>query len=230
MEISSGLIFTILILLVPIVISRLILESALKKLEADIKLKLLDAFSNQRKYSLIIVLPSLVVYILSLKYFPEQTWKIILGFGSVYLIFFILKNFLNYKKVKSLGAPIDYIKSFRMAVMIVFLGVLGFGIQIVYLYKSGNDDYNIRMEAWKHANEGDLKMIKHDYKGAIMDYSAAVNIDSLTSTYHTNLGSCWYYYGASYQAKKEWIKAISLGDTIAIRYLEDLLKREDSDR
>jgi tetratricopeptide (TPR) repeat protein len=220
MELYSSLILTLVIILGPIMISRLIMETATKKLDSEMKVKLLDAFSDQRKYALIVGLPLLIIYLLVLKFFPDYTWAIILGFGACYMLYYIWKSTRNYKKVKELGVPSDYLGKYKAAIIIVFLGFLGFGCQVAYQYGTRNDDYSQRLDAWQHANSGYLKMLRKDYKGAIEDYNAAISLDSTRSGYHTNLGTCWYYNGSVDLAQQEWLKAVMLGDTIAQRYLE----------
>jgi tetratricopeptide (TPR) repeat protein len=219
MENTSSLIFTLLIVLVPIMLSRLIMENALKKLDGEIKLKLLDAFSNQRKYTLFITLPSLIVYILTLNYFPAHTWTIIIGFGSIYMIYFVLKNFSNYKKVKKLGVPISYLKKFKMAIILIFLGFICLGIYLLVQFNSSKKVTDKDYEAAVIAYKAYEKSLKNDYWGAIKTYSDAIDLDSTVATYYLNRGTSYLYLGDTVNAAKDYKKAEQLGAVDANNYL-----------
>jgi tetratricopeptide (TPR) repeat protein len=219
MEISSGLILTILLLLGPVLISRLIMEDALKRLDSNMKVKLLDAFSRQRKMSLLITLPALVLYMLALKYFPGYTWKIILGFGFFYIIYFIWKSFRNYKKLQEFEAPDHYSKKYRLATIIVLAGFIGFGIQLLYMYTSVNDENDNAYKASVAAYKGYEESRKQDYYASVSAYSEAIILDSTVSNYYLNRGTSYFYLGEKLKARKDYEKAAALGDTLGEKYL-----------
>lgn len=219
MDITTSYIFLIIILLLPNVLSRLIMEKAFNKLDGEIKLKLLDSFSNQRKYSLIISLPCLVIYLLSLKYFSEYTWSIILGFGSVYLVYIVWKSSVNYKKINQIAVSSQYIRAFRVSTFITFFGLIILGIYLTIFFNASGKVIDKKYEASVIAYKAYEKSLKRDYFGAVRDYSQAIDLDNTVANYYLNRGTTYFYLGDKVNAAKDYKKAAELGEEIANDYL-----------
>jgi tetratricopeptide (TPR) repeat protein len=209
--VGIGLVF------VPMIISRFMMEKALSKLDGEMKLKLLDAFSRQRKFGMLIGLSVFLAYLFFLKFLPQYTNKIVLFFGISFVFYFIIRNVINYRIIKFLNVPPAYCKTFKLNIVIISCGFLSFGIQQFYLINSSDEDSTYK--AWVHAAKGYDDMVKKDYKNAIMEFCVAIQMDSTEASYYTNRGTSYYYYGAKDVAKKDWNKAAQLGDSMAANYL-----------
>lgn len=131
---SNGVIITFIILFVPILFSRFMMEKELKKLDAEMKVKLLDGFSNQRKYMGFVMLPIMLVYLFLLKMFPEYSLVCVGIFALLFIVYFIWSRRSNFRKIKELGAPEAYVNAFRNATIMVALGFLAVGVQIVLIF------------------------------------------------------------------------------------------------
>jgi len=130
---STPVIVTFLIVFIPVLISRYLHEQALKDLDPEMKLKLLDAFSNQRKYSGIVMLPLFIGYFLLLQFLPRYSIITISVFGVSFLIYFIASRIMNYRKLQKLGAPDDYLKVQRVSILMITTGFVLVGVQIFYV-------------------------------------------------------------------------------------------------
>jgi tetratricopeptide (TPR) repeat protein len=218
---TDSLLITIVLILTPLLISRFIMEKALAKLDGEMKLKLIDAFAKQRKYRLLIAVPVLIIYLLSLKYFSSYSKEIIIVFALLFILYFMIRSFRNYKTVQALSVPESYCKSFKLSSAISFLGLLSFGFYIFYLFNIPVDR-DLSYEAWENANKGYMAMTKHDYKEASADYSKAIELDSTESTYFVNRGTSYFNLGLKLSAKRDWEKATLLGDKTGAAYLKSL--------
>ena len=117
--------------LVPIVISRLIMEKALGRLEGETKLKLLDAFAKQRKYSLYFVLPVILVYLLTMVYFANYATPIAVSVLGAFIVYGIARNTYSYRKMKALEVPADYLRAFKRSAVLTSLGFIAL---LVYIF------------------------------------------------------------------------------------------------
>jgi len=133
---STSFIITFIIILLPVLISRFLLEKALKNLDPEMKVKLLDAFSNQRKYSGLIMLPLLVGYFLLLRFLPQYSLITITVFGISFIFYFVISRVLNYRKVVKLGLPEEYLKIQRLSILMIATGFVLVGIQIIFILNS----------------------------------------------------------------------------------------------
>jgi tetratricopeptide (TPR) repeat protein len=215
---SNDLILTIALLLIPLAISRLLMEKANAALDSETKIKLLDAFAKQRKYRLLIALPVLFLYLFSLKYFPENAASIITIAGILYGCYFVFQSLKNYRIVRSLSVSDAYLKTFKMASLIVFSGFVLLGVQICYLLYVKNEHSG--NAAWEMATKAGEEMKRSDYKTAIEDYTQAIEMDPEEATNYLNRGTCYYYSGLKAEAGEDWQQALEMGRKEA----EDWLK------
>lgn len=218
---SNDLIIMLSVLLIPVVISRLIMEKAMEKLEGEMKLKLLDAFSRQRKYRLYFIVPIILVYFLALKYFSEQAVIIVVTVAIIYMAYFLIRSVLNYKKLSFLAVPDSYRKAFLIASITVLVGFTGFGIQL-YRILNESDINNSKYEAYDFGMKGVDDMKRADYKNAIVDISKAIELDSTEVTNYLNRGTSYYYSGMMKEAKMDWLKAIAMGNKDAAEWLKKI--------
>lgn len=130
---STSLIITFIIVFLPILISRFLQEKALKNLDPDMKVKLLDAFSRQRKYSGLIMLPLLIGYFLLLQFLPEYSLITIAVFGVSFIFYFVISRLLNYRKMVRLGMPEEYLKIQRLSILMIATGFVLVGVQLFYI-------------------------------------------------------------------------------------------------
>ena len=106
-----------------------------------------------------------------------------------------------------------------MAIFIIFLGFLSFGIYVIVLFNSSEEVTDKRYEASVMAFKAYEKSLKHDYFGSIKDYSGAIDLDTTVASYYLNRGTSYYYLGDKINAAKDYKKAAQLGETIANSYL-----------
>lgn len=131
---SNEVILSFILIFVPIFISRYLMEKALKELDAEMKVKLLDAFSNQRKYNGFILLPVIIIYFVLLKTMPEYSMLVIGIFGLAFIVYYALSRILAYRKMVMLQVPENYLKKYKISTWLVALGFIMVGIQICYLF------------------------------------------------------------------------------------------------
>jgi hypothetical protein len=117
-------------------ISRFVSEKALKILDNEEKAKLLDSFSNFRKYSQIPVIVVFILYLIINYINPPFADIAFIFLISIFLIFMFLTHFLINKKLSSMNLPKAYIKKFNIARHIynsgfVILGVLLLTVMIL---------------------------------------------------------------------------------------------------
>ena len=115
-----------LFLFLTILISRILNERATKKLTQEKKAELIDLFSQNRIYGLIIIISILALYFLVIK---MNFFEVHLAFGiytGLIVLFLIVTTFLAFRKLRSNGFPIDYINSFLITTAIKFIGIVVF--------------------------------------------------------------------------------------------------------
>src|SRR5437870_5662358 len=115
--------FGFIALVVAVIISRVIMEKALKNLTPEEKSKLLDAFSGYRIYNYAAIMILMVLYFGALRYFPELISTVM----PVFLISFLLVtgtvSILTYRKLRGLGLPAAYIKHYLMSLGVQYVGI-----------------------------------------------------------------------------------------------------------
>ncbi|HWQ36022.1 MAG TPA: hypothetical protein VNQ79_24480 [Blastocatellia bacterium] len=115
--------FNFIFLIVAIVISRVIMERALRQLSADEKARLLDSFSGYRTWNLAAVLLLVVLYFAGMRYLPEWrlTWDLL--FLASFLTVMLAVSVFSYRKLKELNLPTGYIRSYLLSLGIQYVGV-----------------------------------------------------------------------------------------------------------
>jgi|GEM_PF-1794031 len=219
---SNELIISIALILLPILISRFILEKALAKLDGETKLRLLDGFSRQRKYRLFILVPCLFVYLLSLKFFPDHIFSIVIVAGIVIAIYFVIGSILNYRKIRTLGVPDSYSNTYKWATLVVAAGFTAFAVHLFLMVHNTDEEYNTRHAAWEMGMKGVEDMKKGDYKAAIADITTSIELDSTVVGSYMNRGSSYYNIGMMKEAEKDWKKAASMGDPEAVKWVKNI--------
>ncbi len=196
------------------------MEKALDKLDGETKLKLLDGFAKQRKYRLYFIAPVLFAYFLSLKFFAEQSMLIILIAGILFVGYFVARNIVNLRKIKAMAVPESYLRSFKIAIVINCLALVGYAIYAYTLFHSANQ-YDNQWAAYNYANKGVADMRGQNYQAGINDFTQAIQIDSTQdASYYVNRGTCFYYSGKMKEAKTDWTKAASMGNITGENYLK----------
>jgi hypothetical protein len=115
--------FNFVFLIVAIVISRVIMERALRQLSADEKARLLDSFSGYRTWNLAAVLLLALLYFAGMRYLPEWrlTWDLL--FLASFLTAILAVSVFSYRKLKDLNLPAGYIRSYLLSLGIQYVGV-----------------------------------------------------------------------------------------------------------
>ena len=115
--------FNLIILVVAIIISRIIMEKALRPLSPDQKARLVDSFSGYRTWNLAAVLGLAILYFAGLRYLPQ--WQEVTGlfFVIAFLLVTGLVSFLSWRRLKSLSLPDGYIKSYLISLGIQYVGI-----------------------------------------------------------------------------------------------------------
>ena len=115
--------FGLIVLVAAVIISRVIMEKALKNLRPDEKVKLLDAFSGYRIYNYAAILILMVLYFGAMRYFPESTSAIAPVFLISFLLATVTTSVLTYRKLKSLGLPPQYVKNYLISFAVQYAGI-----------------------------------------------------------------------------------------------------------
>ncbi|MDX6614617.1 MAG: hypothetical protein QOD75_3803 [Blastocatellia bacterium] len=115
--------FGLIALVAAVIISRVIMEKALKRLRPDEKAKLLDAFSGYRIYNYAVILILMVFYFGAMRYFPESASAIAPMFLILFLLVTITISVLSYRKLKGLGLPPQYVKNYLISLAVQYAGI-----------------------------------------------------------------------------------------------------------
>lgn len=113
--------------------NRFIMTNAMKKLDDATKLKFIEAFSRRNNYSTIILVAVIFIYFWAVQSFPQQNLAISVIYLGAYLTYATVKSLLDYGKLKQIGTPAGYIKSYVLASLIFIVGVLS----IAGIYAAG---------------------------------------------------------------------------------------------
>jgi hypothetical protein len=106
------------------VISRVINENNLKKLNSEEKARLIDAFSNYRIYSLVTVVVVVIVFFIGNSAFPQFNFILTAAFFAVLLLTTIVNSIFIHKKLSSLNLPAGYIKTYWLSSLLQYFGVI----------------------------------------------------------------------------------------------------------
>lgn len=125
----------ILMFFVLFIISRAITNSAVKKLDDQTKLKMFDVFPKRNMYSTIFLLALVVVYFALFQMLPFYRLYLTVGYMAAFLVYLWSKFYLNFRSLKEMGAPSDYVKSFIFGYLIFIAGsmiVVGSSLFVIF--------------------------------------------------------------------------------------------------
>ena len=136
---NSTEIIIFLVVIVAVVASRMISSSATQKLNDEMKLKIFNGFSKRNNYLMVVILAVIFAFFISTKYLPEYNSILTLAYIGILAAYFIIKLFLNFRKLKEIGAPADYVRSIALswAAFIIGFGVIAV-IVVVQMTGSAN--------------------------------------------------------------------------------------------
>ncbi|HKY00235.1 MAG TPA: hypothetical protein VJL86_10990 [Steroidobacteraceae bacterium] len=112
---SNDLYFAIAVLLCGVVASRFIAENALKLLTTEKKAELLDAFSTQRKFGLLIVVALIVITL-------RRPFAMAMALSA----YFVVSQIWAYTQIRKLQLPASYVKRFFMAAAVLCAAIAAF--------------------------------------------------------------------------------------------------------
>jgi hypothetical protein len=115
--------FNLIILVAAIIISRIIMEKALRPLSPDQKARLVDSFSGYRTWNLAAVLGLAVLYFAGLRYLPQWQAVTSLFFVIAFIVVTGIVSFLSWRKLKSLSLPDGYVKSYLISLGVQYVGI-----------------------------------------------------------------------------------------------------------
>lgn len=104
-------------------VGRVVSERALKRLSVEEKARLLDAFAGQRTYTIVVILGLFALFMLSDRLVTHPNLILAPAFVLLLIATMITLSVLSYRKLKSLGMPQDYIKSFWLSTLIQYIGI-----------------------------------------------------------------------------------------------------------
>jgi hypothetical protein len=115
--------FVIVVLFASIVVSRIITEKALKRLSPEDKARLLDSFSGYRIFNSALGLGIFILWLVTIEFLPHWRSTLTVIFVLSFLVVSAAISVLSYRKMKGLGLPADYIKSYLIGLAIQYVGV-----------------------------------------------------------------------------------------------------------
>ena len=93
-------------------INRFVMTEATKKLADSDKLKIFEVFSKRNNFSTILVLTLVLLYFGALQYLPHFIIPITAVYLTLYVVYLIFRFATNYRKLRQMEMPANYIKSF----------------------------------------------------------------------------------------------------------------------
>jgi hypothetical protein len=119
--------FGFIVFVAAVIISRVIMERALKPLSSDEKVRLVDAFSGQRISRYVVMFALMIAYFAATRYAPQLYNVSSLMYIVTLLVVTTVLSAFSYRKLKSLDLPPDYIRSYLISLAIQYMG---FGILV----------------------------------------------------------------------------------------------------
>ncbi len=113
----------IIILLVAIVLSRFVMERALKHLSDDQRGRLIGSFSAYRLANTTIIFGLVLLFLLGQNYYPELTLRFTVLFVALFIGISVSISILSYRKLGQLDMPDNYVRSFMIGLLIQFIGI-----------------------------------------------------------------------------------------------------------
>jgi hypothetical protein len=122
----------IIILFVAYAVNRFVMTEATKKLDDSMKLKIFEVFSKRNNYTTIFLLAIVLLYFGAIQFFPHFVFSITVIYLIVFTACSVFRFVSNYKKLKQLEMPSEYIKSFIISYSIFGVGVLGLAFCVLW--------------------------------------------------------------------------------------------------
>ncbi len=113
----------IIILLVAIVLSRFVMERALKDLSDDQRGRLLGSFSAYRLANTTIIFGLVLLFLVGQNYYPELARQFTILFVALFIGISLSISILSYRKLRQLEMPDHYVRSFIIGLLIQFIGI-----------------------------------------------------------------------------------------------------------
>ena len=105
------------------VINRILAEKALKRLTPEEKARLLDAFSNYRIYSTLILVLLVVGFFVASRTTSDLRPTITWGMFSFVIVFFVGTLILSYAKLRRLALGDSYVNNFILRSVLQFIAL-----------------------------------------------------------------------------------------------------------
>lgn len=121
---STGLIVAFAVLMGSMILSRIILNNGLKKLEAEKKAELIDAFSKERLYQFGFIIVLTVGYFFLLKYQIASVPVLFVSYVCLFAAYFLVTTYMNYTKLKKRGFEQRFIVTFILGTSVRIGGVM----------------------------------------------------------------------------------------------------------
>ncbi len=121
----------VLFLLVCVVMGRMILVKARKKISETVQRQIFQSFAKVRVYAMIPVIVLLVCFI-AFSHFSIITKGDLIGFMGVLALITIVTQVMIYKKFTASDLPKDYLRSQTFSAGLTLLGVLGYIAAVIF--------------------------------------------------------------------------------------------------
>ena len=118
------------------VAARFIMSNAVKKLDDQTKLALINIFSGRSNIRLIILLITVLAFLGALRFLPEFIFNLTIIYFVTFILYQVISSFLNYKKLKEISVPANYIKSFFIATAIILFGVIALFLSVIIQFNN----------------------------------------------------------------------------------------------
>lgn len=121
----NSAIIGIIILFAAYTLNRFVMTNATKKLDDSMKLRIFEVFSKKNNYATVFLLVLVGLYFGAIQFLPQQIFLVTIIYLIVFVTYLILRFIFNYKKLRQLEMPSEYIKSFMVSYGIFTVGFLG---------------------------------------------------------------------------------------------------------
>jgi Ca2+/Na+ antiporter len=112
-------------------VNQFVMTEATKKLDDSMKLKLFEVFSKRNNYATLFLLAIVLLFLGALQFMPQHIFLIIIIYVIVYAAYLIFRFASNYKKLKQLEVPPEYMKRFLISYGVFALGFLSLALCVV---------------------------------------------------------------------------------------------------
>lgn len=122
------------VMLVMVFASRMVNEKAMKKLSSEEKGLLVDGFASNRMWSLGLIILLITGYFLVVRFEVVNMLMGVVTYLVLLTVFIAVQFITSDRKLKELGLPEDYIRSFRISVLIRITGMVLFFLLSIAMY------------------------------------------------------------------------------------------------